>query len=62
VTCPQCARRKPVPSVEVSPFPCDRCGGEMTGAGWECVNCVAAARAVWADARPIGGGGVLSGC
>jgi hypothetical protein len=35
----------------------------MTGTGWECVNCVNAAKAVFGDnVRPIGGGGVLSGC
>jgi ribosomal protein L37AE/L43A len=64
VTCPQCARaRRAVASVEVSPFPCDRCGGLMTGSGWECINCVNAARAVFGPGvRPIGGGGVLSGC
>jgi ribosomal protein L37AE/L43A len=62
VTCPHCSRRKPAPT-QVSPFPCDRCGGPMTGTGWECLACVEAARKVFGDnVRPIGGGGVLSGC
>jgi hypothetical protein len=35
----------------------------MTGNGWECARCVAEAKKVFGDnVRPIGGGGVLSGC